>query len=128
MTLLALRQERPELGWAGHFEYGHEQMLFAAITNIRHVKAADPFPGNPVRLAPLRVPEEVGARLRWTAGIIVHCVVRDADVDNAGTYRPDPAAVGLDTVRLGFPWSQATRLAAVRRGGPTRCKDPGFVV
>src|SRR4249919_1299142 len=35
--------------------------------------------------------------------------------------------VGLDTVRFGFDWSQASRLAAVRRGGPTRCNDPGFV-
>ena len=32
--------------------------------------------------------------------------------------------VGLDTVRLGFPWSQLRRLAALRRGGPTRSPGP----
>jgi len=40
---------------------------------------------------------------------------------------PILAPVGLDTVRLGFPWSQARRPAAVRRGGPTRSVVPGLV-
>ena len=95
-------------------------MLFAAITNIRQVKTADPFPGNPVWLAPLRVPEEVGARLRWTAGIIVHCVVRDADVHNAGTDRPDPAAGRLGHRQIGVPLEpgEETRRCSAWRADP----------
>src|SRR6478736_5567864 len=92
-------------------------MLFAAIANIRQVETADPFPGNPVRLAPLRVAKEVGARLRWTAGIIVHCVIRDTDVHNAGTDRSDPAAGRLGHRQIGValePGEKTRRCSAWR--------------
>ena len=37
-------------------------------------------------------------------------------------------AVGLETVRFGFFWSQARRSLLVRRSGPSRCQNPGVTV
>src|SRR5262245_33222323 len=70
-------------------------MPLASVADVGEIEAADRLAGDPVRLTPLRKQQEVGAGLRWTAGIVVDRSVRDANVDDTSMDRADLAACRL---------------------------------